>query len=317
MLGTVTAPGAGPSRTRRVLRVVHRVVVGAIALIVVLLIAGSIYQRIVGNVPDGRYAPTGQSVDIGGRVLHVHCTGQGTPTVVLDAGLGLGAVTWQHVQPALSAITRVCSYDRAGYGWSSAGPSPRTAARVTGDLHTLLERAGIQGPLVIAGHSLGGLFVRHYAAMYPADVAGMVLVDSTHEDQDKPPAAIRAVVSVLGRAGITRALFRFDDPGLNAMYKSNRSLDATIDEFAAVEESSNQTREAHFSLGNKPLIVLTSGSNDADPAWHRLQKELASRSSTSKHIVATGSGHYIQDDRPALVIDALREVVSATRNAKS
>jgi len=160
------------------------------------------------------------------------------------------------------------------------------------------------------------LFVRHYAAAYPADIAGMVLVDSTHEDQNKPPAAIRMVVTVLGRAGTTRALFHFDDPGLNAMYKSNRSLDATLAEFAAVEESSNDTRDAHFSFGSKPLIVLTSGSNDEDPNWQRLQKELATRSSNAKRIVATGSGHYIQDDRPELVIAAVREVVAATKNTK-
>ena len=314
--GATVQPAVSTSRLRRVLRVIGRIVIGLIALIVLVLVVGSAYQLVVGNVPDGRYTPTGQLIDIGGRVLHINCSGQGTPTILLDAGLGLGAVTWQHVQPALSKITRVCSYDRAGYGWSSTGPSPRTAVRVTGDLHTLLERAGIQGPLVIAGHSLGGLFVRHYAATYPADVAGMVLVDSTHEDQDKPPAAIRVVANVLGRAGAGRVLIQFDDPGLNAMYKSNRSLGATSDEFAAVEESSNQTREAHFSFGNKPLIVLTAGSNDADPAWQRLQKELATRSSNGKRIVATGSGHYIQDDRPELVIDAIRDVVSATKITK-
>jgi pimeloyl-ACP methyl ester carboxylesterase len=112
-------------------------------------------------------------------------------------------------------------------------------------------------------------------------------------------------------------LFQFDDPGLNALYKSNRSLGATLDEFAAVEESSNETRQSHLSLRDKPLVVLTAGSNDADPAWHRLQNELASRSPTSKHIVATGSGHYIQDDRPELVIDAVREVVAATKATKA
>jgi pimeloyl-ACP methyl ester carboxylesterase len=304
---------AAPSRARRVLRIIRRVVVGAVALIVLVLGVGSIYQRIAGSVPDGRYPAPWRLVDIGGRLLHVNCTGQGTPTVVLEAGLGSGAVTWQHVQRPLSDITRVCSYDRAGYGWSASGPSPRTSARVTDDLHRLLEKAGVQGPLVLAGHSLGGLFARHYAARYPTEIAGMVLVDSTHEDQDKPPAAIRMVVNLLGRAGITRALFQFDDPGLNAMYKSNRSLDATFDEFAAVEESSNQTREAHFSFGSKPLIVLTAGSNDADPAWQRLQKELATRSSNGKRIVATGSGHYIQDDRPELVIAAVREVIAATK----
>jgi len=296
--------------------VIRRIVVGLIALIVFVLVVGSAYQLVVGNVPDGRYPAPWRLVDIGGRVLHVNCLGQGTPTVILEAGLGSGAVTWQHVQRPLSEITRVCSYDRAGYGWSASGPSPRTAARVTDDLHRLLEKAGVEGPLVLGGHSLGGLFARHYAAAYPAEVAGMVLVDSTHEDQDKPPAPLRFVLKVATHSGVPRLFLRFGDQGLDAMYSSNRTLATVDDEFAAVAESSNQTRQSHFSFGSKPLIVLTAGSNDADPDWHRLQEELATRSSNAKHIVATGSGHYIQDDRPDMVIAAVREVVEATKNTK-
>jgi pimeloyl-ACP methyl ester carboxylesterase len=271
---------------------------------------------IVGNVPDGRYPAPWRLVDIGGRVLHVNCMGQGTPTVILEAGLGSGAVTWQHVQRPISELTRVCSYDRAGYGWSGSGPSPRTSARVTADLHHLLEKAGVQGVLVLVGHSLGGLYARHYAATYPAEIAGMVLVDSTHEDQDKPPAPLRLVLKVVSHSGLPRLLLRFGDPALDAMYASNRTLAAINDEFAAVEESSNETRAAHVSLGSKPLIVLTSGSNDADPTWQRLQKDLVTRSSNSKRIVASGSGHYIQDDRPDLVIAAVCEVVAATKSTK-
>jgi pimeloyl-ACP methyl ester carboxylesterase len=313
VLGEVNAAGAPPSRTRRVLRVIGRILVGVIALIVFVLVVGSVYQLVVGKVPDGRYPAPWRLVDIGGRVLHVNCMGQGTPTVIFEAGLGSGAITWQHVQRPLSEITRVCSYDRAGYGWSAGGPSPRTAARVTDDLHRLLEKAGVQGPLVLAGHSLGGLFARHYAALYPAEIAGIVLVDSTHEDQDKPPAPLRVVLKVLTHSGVPRLLVGFGDRGLDAMYMSNRTLAAIDDEFAAVEESSNQTRDAHFSFGRKPLIVLTSGSNEEDPNWQRLQKELATRSSNGKRIVATGSGHYIQDDRPELVIAAVREVIAQTR----
>ena len=175
----MSAPGTGPSRGRRLLRVIRRIVVGLIALIVFVLVVGSAYQLVVGNVPDGRYPAPWRLVDIGGRVLHVNCLGQGTPTVILEAGLGSGAVTWQHVQRPLSEITRVCSYDRAGYGWSASGPSPRTAARVTDDLHRLLEKAGVEGPLVLGGHSLGGLFARHYAAAYPAEVAGMMPLSAT------------------------------------------------------------------------------------------------------------------------------------------
>jgi len=306
-----------PSRTRRILRVIRKVVVGLAVLIVVVLVIGSVYQLIAGNVPNGRYAPTGRLVDIGGRSLHINCTGTGTPTVVLEAGLGLGAVTWRHVQPALSQTTRVCSYDRAGYGWSDSGPRPRSASRVTDDLRHLLDIAGVPRPIVLAGHSLGGMFARHYAAIYPADVAGIVLVDSTHEDQDKPPGVVRALVKTLGYAGVMRPFIRFGDPALDAMYGSNRSLAAINEEFAAVEQSSNETRQAHLSLGDKPLIVITAGTNDADPDWQRLQKELLTRSSTSKRIVAAESGHYVQDDRPELVITAVREVLEAATHASA
>ena len=311
--GATVQPAGGASRTRRVLRVIRRIVGGLLALIAFVLVVGSIYQLVVGNVPDGRYPAPWRVVDIGGRVLHVNCMGQGTPTVVLEAGLGSGAITWQHVQRPISEITRVCSYDRAGYGWSASGGSPRTAARVTDDLHRLLEKSGVQGPLVLAGHSLGGLFARHYAATYPTEIAGMVLVDSTHEDQDKPPAPLRFVLKVVTHSGVPRLFVGFGDPALDAMYTSNRTLATIDDEFAAVEESSNETRAAHFSFGSKPLVVLTAGSNDADPDWHRLQNELATRASNAKHIVATGSGHYIQDDRPELVIAAIREVVERSR----
>ena len=311
--GATAQPAVGASRMRRVLRVIRRIVIGLIALIVLVLVVGSAYQLVVGNVPDGRYAVPWRLVDIGGRLLHVNCMGQGTPTVILEAGLGSGAVTWQHVQRPISELTRVCSYDRAGYGWSTSGPSPRTSARVTDDLHRLLEKAGVQGPLVLAGHSLGGLFARHYAATYPTEIAGMILVDSTHEDQDKPPAPLRVVLKILTHSGVPRLFVGFGDPALDAMYQSNRTLAAIDGEFAGLEESSNQTRDARFSFGSKPLIVLTSGSNDEDPDWQRLQKELATRSSNGKRIVATGSGHYIQDDRPELVIDAVREVVAQSR----
>jgi pimeloyl-ACP methyl ester carboxylesterase len=314
--GATVQPAGGASRTRRVLRVIRRIVVGLLALIAFVLVVGSIYQVVVGNVPDGRYPAPWRVVDIGGRVLHVNCMGQGTPTVILEAGLGSGAITWQHVQRPISELTRVCSYDRAGYGWSASAPSPRTAARVTDDLHRLLEKSGVQGPLVLAGHSLGGLFARHYAATYPTEIAGMVLVDSTHEDQDKPPAPLRFVLKVVTHSGVPRLFVGFGDPALDAMYTSNRTLATIDDEFAAVEESSNETRAAHFSFGSKPLVVLTAGSNDADPDWHRLQNELATRASNAKHIVATGSGHYIQDDRPELVIAAVREVVAATKITK-
>ena len=135
-----------------------------------------------------RVPPPGQLVDVGGFKLHVKCDGTGAPTVILDAALGGSSISWAWVQPEIARTNRTCSYDRAGYGWSEAGPFPRTAGRMADELHTLLERIGVRPPLVLVGHSFGGLIMRIYAARYRADVAGMVLVDPAHPEDWVTPA---------------------------------------------------------------------------------------------------------------------------------
>jgi pimeloyl-ACP methyl ester carboxylesterase len=127
-------------------------------------------------------APPGRRVDIGGRRLHIHCTGEGGPTVVLEAGAGDLSFDWTFVQPGVARFTRVCSYDRAGYGWSDPGPQPRTARQIALELHTGLQKAGLKSPYVLVGQSFGGFLVRAFARYYPQDVVGMVLVDCLHED---------------------------------------------------------------------------------------------------------------------------------------
>ena len=135
-----------------------------------------------------RVPPPGQLIDVGGYRLHLYSTGAGSPAVILDAALGGSSVSWAWVQPALSQRTRVCSYDRAGFGWSDAGPMPRTAARMAEELRTLLERAGVPPPFIIVGHSFGGLVGLIFAARYRADVAGLVLVDPAHAEDWVNPA---------------------------------------------------------------------------------------------------------------------------------
>ncbi len=125
-------------------------------------------------------APPGRLVDVGGFKLHVNCAGEGSPAVVLDAALGGSSISWSLVQPDVAADTRVCSYDRAGFGWSEAGPMPRTASRIAGELHVLLDRAGVPPPFVLVGHSFGGFVMRIFAGRYRSDVAGLVLVDPAH-----------------------------------------------------------------------------------------------------------------------------------------
>jgi pimeloyl-ACP methyl ester carboxylesterase len=150
-----------------------------IALIAVTWLQGSRAKAAL----RAKYPPPGQMVDLGGYRMHIYCRGSGSPTVVLDAGLGDFSPIWDLVQPEVARSVRVCSYDRAGLGWSERGPNPRTVQDIVGELHTLLAEAEIEGPYVLVGHSMGGLYVRAYATEYPDEVAGMVLVDAPHEEQ--------------------------------------------------------------------------------------------------------------------------------------
>jgi pimeloyl-ACP methyl ester carboxylesterase len=146
---------------------------------VAIAAVGFVYERVMA-AGDARSAPVpGQMVSVDGHLMHLNCSGSGTPTVVLDAGLGGWSLDWSSVQPELAGSTRVCSYDRSGIGWSSPGRGPADAQHAIGELHTLLANAKIDGPLVLVGHSNGGLRMLLYAAAYHGDVAGLVLVDPT------------------------------------------------------------------------------------------------------------------------------------------
>ena len=161
-----------------------------IVVLVVVLFAGFLYENI-SETRERRFHPMpGQLVDIGGYKLHIDCTGQGSPTVILDAGMGDSFLSWHKVQPEIAKFTRVCSYDRAGLGYSDSSPRPRTSRVFVDELHRLLQHASITGPLVLVGHSMGGFDVRLYASLYRNEVIGLVLVDSSHPEQQKrlPPA---------------------------------------------------------------------------------------------------------------------------------
>ena len=128
-------------------------------------------------------SPPGVMVELGGHRLHIHCTGEGSPAVIFESGLGGTSLDWSRVQPEVSEFTRACSYDRAGYGWSEPGPSPRHAVRLAAELDRLLLSAGVPPPYVLVGHSFGGLTIRILAARREQTVAGLVLVDTVHERQ--------------------------------------------------------------------------------------------------------------------------------------
>ena len=151
--------------------------------------AGLIYENIF-EARDRRFNPmTGRRFDVGGFKMHIDCTGEGSPTVILDSGLGDTYLAWRKVQPELAKFTRVCSYDRAGLGYSESSSQPRTSKVIAAELHALLQAADIAPPYVLVGHSVGGFDVRLYASLYPTEVAGMVLVDASHPDSARASSA--------------------------------------------------------------------------------------------------------------------------------
>ena len=160
-----------------------------LVFLVILVVAGLLYENI-SEARDRRFNPMqGRLVEAGGRMMHIHCTGDGNPTVILDSGLGDSYLSWRKVQPEIARFTRVCSYDRAGLGFSDPSSQARKSKVIAEELHALLQAASVPPPYVIVGHSLGGYNVRVYASLYGSDIVGMVLVDASHPDQENrfPP----------------------------------------------------------------------------------------------------------------------------------
>jgi pimeloyl-ACP methyl ester carboxylesterase len=261
--------------------------------------------------------------------------------VVMDSGLGGGLLDWQTVQPKVAPFARVCSYDRSGIGWSESGPTPRTSQRIVRELHSLLSDAGEEGPYVLVGHSFGGANLQLYASEYPEEVAGMVLVDSALDtrvlDKDlrkalaglqPPPLTIKATAPL----GIPRLLASQDGSlpkrltqERTAIYNGTRHLYAVADETATVQRSVAQATDAAPSLKEKPLVVLSAGARQfpgltnkqakrTDEQANEFEAGLINLSENSELVVAKNSEHYIQFDRPELVVDSIRRVVEAARD---
>ena len=266
------------------LKFLGRFVIGIVLIIALLLTAGYFYQRQTTAADFEQFPAPGQRVDVGGFSLHIYCTGEGNPTVIVDAGNGDFSLGWSGVQPEVAKSTRICTYDRAGYGWSDSSPNPRTAKVMAEELHTLLVNAGIEPPYILVGHSLGGHNVHMFASLYPDEVAGMILVDSAHPQQhqrlpaeyislDSQQKSYVGVMAFMARFGILRLLGNssqgqdFAPPAVQKMPESIQPtymammshpayFDATLAELNFLPETNAQV-QVLGSLGDVPLIVLT------------------------------------------------------------
>ena len=289
------------------------------------------HSRQMAGVPGKLY-------DIGGYSMHLYCTGEGSPTIVLSSGLGDDFTGWAKVQPALSRQTRVCSYDRAGFGWSESRPGVQDANAISSQLHQLVAAAGVQRPFVLVGHSISGIYLRSYAAHYPDDLAGLVFVDgATPLQDDRIPKELVKIQEDQRRQMpwqkllMTMGWYRLQGvctaipPGFeaySAWIKADScipsQMDAMENELDAERASGEETIHAG-PFGNLPVLILSRDPNVLAPnwpaavstansiTWNQMQEEAKGLSGRSRRVIAKGSDHYLQNDRPDLVV---REIVS-------
>jgi pimeloyl-ACP methyl ester carboxylesterase len=280
---------------------------------------GGGYERVRESLDRRMYVAPGQLVDVGGHRLHLRCAGSGSPTVILESGLGESAAYWGWISTAVAHDTRVCVYDRAGRGWSDPASGPQDGVAVVTDLHILLDRGHVPGPFVLVGHSSGAQYVRIFAGRYPEQVAGMVLLDGqpaeAFEGLPSFPAfyngfrRVSPLLPSLARLGVGRLVAHADFAGLPAQARSLR------DEFAELPASLAQARSFQ-NLGDRPLVIVTA-ERDAPAGWLPLQDKMATLSTNSSHRVVPYTHDALITDQTAAQtsIQAILDVVQAVRFA--
>ncbi len=290
------------------------------------LLAGMLLSSIcAASIGTEDYPAPGTRVWIGKHSLHLYCQGSGSPAVIFDSGLGGTSLDWALVQPAVAGFTRACTYDRAGYGWSGRGPRPRSSARIVAELNSLLGYGGVAPPYILVGHSFGGFNMRLFAHSHPHKTAGLVLVDSSHEEQfDRfDDAEIPSVTPRRGAFFIAN-YYRIPDglppelrPIAQSFAVSPRAVESLYSELRHLRASAAQVKAAR-TLPNVPLVVVSRGENGParpiDRLWFELQADLASRSAFGRLVVAQTGDHYVQLRRPDVVVEAIRSVVIAARD---
>jgi pimeloyl-ACP methyl ester carboxylesterase len=315
-----------------------RVQLYVVFTILALCAVGGGWQTVSSATETNPYLTSGGLIDVGGHQMHLSCTGSGAPTVVLEPGAGGTSASMGWVAPAVARQTRVCVYDRAGRGGSEPAGVPQDGARVATDLHTLLHKAGVPGPYVLAGHSFGGLYVRIFAAHYPDEVAGLVLIDSTASAEPAqsvvPTTAGESSYDGVGRFA---TLVSLSAPvGVARLYADlvGGTLPASSEEMLRYDTAQSHTVRSVVEeylrgggsheaaslrdFGDKPLYVLTAGVGSS-PSWMTAQQKSTTLSTNSAHKVVEGASHQPLEDEQqyaAHITQAVRDVVTSVRTGQ-
>jgi len=303
-----------------------RVVFSLLLLLLMFLVLAM--PRVVWS-EEINFEPPGQLIDVNGRNMHINCIGNKSPSIILDSGAGGFSLEWRNIQKSLSQYARVCAYDRAGYGWSDMGLLPRTTKRITHELHTLLQNAGIHGPYILVGHSFGGFTAQYFARNFGDEIAGIVLIDSSHEEQvyrlpENGKDVVRRSLHQDRSNMVTKSVIHEHYPEEEATVAQQlmtrwSALLTWREEMANYALSSRELRDVYYKpILEIPIVVLSRGKRvwpdtpygDAmEATWKELQDELSYLNGNSTHIIAENSGHLIHLDEPELVVDAIHDVL--------
>lgn len=329
-------------------KIVERILLSVVALVAAMLALSSSYNAIVAEIFWASHPAPGVMYQVNGHRMHLYCIGSGSPTIVMEAGWGVSTpvLGWGNFQPELAKITHVCSYDRAGLGWSEPQPGPGDADHVAANLHALLAQAGITGPIVLLSHSWGGIYLRDYLSHYPANVLGLILLDSSTPDQQRRFAAVAgpqddshlALLILLDRliysAGIPR-LMGACKPVANWEAHAGKALgedgcrmhfDALLNEYKNFDSSSAETVHSG-PFGDLPLLIVSHDPSACaaqnEPLEARklevleaqMQEEQKQLSTRSLRVIAKGSGHEVHTDRKDLVVSLVGNFIAQLRGA--
>lgn len=334
------------------LRWIRYIALTLAALVALVLLVGAVYEVNGRRASAREFPPRGRLIDIGGRRIQLDCRGAGSPTVVFESGMGIdGSLSWSAVHDSIASTTRACAYSRAGIMWSDRRGGPQIGKSVADDLHATLRAAGEHPPFVMVGHSSGGPYVLAYTERYGSDVAGVVFVDASHPSQFSRfrevtqvtlQQAIRPlrVAAALNWTGLVRAMSasaasQGHEPREVARAKAayaSTSLASMIAEADGFDSTLADVAASH-QLGDRPLVVLTAGAPPSpgeltamqmtaaqgkrrSAIWNAMQDEEATWSSSSQHMIVSDATHYIQFDRPDVVIAAVRSVVDSVRRRR-